>query len=274
MPSISSIALFSLAALGAVAAPAEKRHFGRCISDAQADQVATAYADLIVSYSDALADAVLTENFTDYSESVNTLINSCPQGDAAKPLPLLAPTFTSREQFKTGQGQQPSINFERLNLWHSCDTVIIRWVTTNTAPIPDPKPVVGLISMELVKNQYGGEYPWLIDTVYSEFDAGAWLQNLVEAGICSSGAGLPGGSNSTCSSSPVSSSTIVSPATPSSSLVSSSTWAPSSTWVESSATWAPSSTTSWAAETTCDEENETSTAWETQTAYASTTTWA
>lgn len=290
MPSISSIALFSLVALGAVAAPAERRHWGngKCISDAEADQVASAWASLIVEFSADLTDAVTTENLTDYSESVNTLINSCPQGDAAKPLPLLAPTFSSREEFKIGQGQQPSINFERLNLWHSCDTVIFRWKTTNTAPIPEPKPVVGIISLEVVKNTNGGEYPWLIDTVYSEFDSGAWLQNLVEAGICTSGAGLPSGSNSTCSDA-ASSSTIVSPA--SSTWASSSTWAASSatstwapssasSWVESSSTWAPSSTwtpsssASWAAETTDCEEDETTTAWATQTAYASTTTWA
>lgn len=254
MPSFSSIALFSLAALGALAAPADKRHFGRgqCVSDAEADTIAADYAALIVSYSDALADAVLAVNFTDYSESVNTLINSCPQGDAAKPLPLLAPTFTSRDQFKIGQGQQPSINFERLNLWHSCDTVIVRWQTTNTAPIPEPKPVVGLISMEVIKNTNGTGKPWLIDTVYSEFDAGAWLQNLVEAGICSSGAGLPSTGNATCSSSTVSS--AVSPATPSSTLSSYATLTPIPS---------PTSTATWYSQTTteCDEEEATPTAY-------------
>jgi hypothetical protein len=169
MPSFSSLALFSLAALGAVAAPAERRQApvssSQCMTDAEADQVATAWGTLIASYNDALADAVLTENFTDYSESVNTLINSCPQGDAAKPLDLLAASFTSREQFKIGQGQQPAINFNRLNIWPGCTSVNIRWMTTNTAPIPNPKPVVGLIAMEVVKNTLAGaEYPWLIST--------------------------------------------------------------------------------------------------------------
>jgi hypothetical protein len=70
--------------------------------------------------------------------------------------------------------------------------------------------------MEVVKNQLAGaEYPWLISTVYSEFDAGAWLQNLVEAGICSSGAGLPstGNGTETCSTPPATNGTIVSPVT-------------------------------------------------------------
>ena len=251
MPTFTSLALFSLAALGAVAAPAERRQAlgpeSKCMTDAEADQVATAWGTLIASYNDALADAVLTENFTDYSESVNTLINSCPQGDAAKPLDLLAPSFTSREMFKIGQGQQPAINFNRLNIWPGCTSVNIRWMTTNTAPIPNPKPVVGLIAMEVVKNQQAGaEYPWLISTVYSEFDAGAWLQNLVEAGICSSGAGLPstGNGTETCSTPPATNGTVVSP-------------------VSSTVTVVPTATYPSAPEETddCDEEDAAPTAY-------------
>ena len=225
MPSFTSLALFGHAALGIFAAPTEKRwDSNQCLSDYDAQTVATNYGILIETYSDSLANAVLSENFTDYSESVNTLINSCPQGSAAISLPLLAPTFTDRAHFETGQGQQPSINFKQLNIWHTCDTVIIRWETTNTANITDVKPVVGLITMETCKAPAGSQYPFLIDAVYSEFDAGAWLQNLVEAGICSSNAGLT----------PVLSS--------SSSASSAITWAPAST--PSSSSWTPSSSTS------------------------------
>lgn len=188
MPSFSTLALASLMAIGAFAAPAEVEQRGArgpyCLNGYQAQQIATNYGNLIASYSDALANAALSPNFVDYSESVNTLINSCPQGDAAQPLPLLAPTFSNRAQFETGQGQQPPINFKQLNIWHNCDTVMIRWETTNTANISDVKPVVGLITMETCKAPRGNQYPYYIDTVYSEFDAGAWLQNLQEAGIC------------------------------------------------------------------------------------------
>jgi len=261
MPSFTSLALFSLAALGAVAAPAERRQAlgpeSKCMTDAEADQVATAWGTLIASYNDALADAVLTENFTDYSESVNTLINSCPQGDAAKPLDLLAPSFTSREMFKIGQGQQPAINFNRLNIWPGCTSVNIRWMTTNTAPIPNPKPVVGLIAMEVVKNQQAGaEYPWLISTVYSEFDAGAWLQNLVEAGICSSGAGLPstGNGTETCSTPPATNGTVVPPPATNGTVVSP---------VSSTVTVVPTATYPSTPEETddCDEEDAAPTAY-------------
>lgn len=185
MFSFGTIIAASLLALGATAAPSqEKRNNGYCLNRSQAQQIATNYGTLIASYTDALANAALSPNFVDYSESVNTLINSCPQGSAAQPLPLLSPSFTNRSAFELGQGEQAAINFNQLNIWHSCDTVIIRWETTNTANITDVKPVVGLISMETCQAPYGNEYPYLIDTVYSEFDAGAWLQNLIAAGFC------------------------------------------------------------------------------------------
>ncbi|KAK5122147.1 hypothetical protein LTR85_004393 [Meristemomyces frigidus] len=185
MLSFSSIAVASLLALGATAAPwEERRHNGYCLNNAQAQQVATNYGTLIASYTEALANAALAPSFTDYSESVNTLINSCPQGSAAVTLPLLSASFTNRTQFEIGQGQQAPINFNQLNIWHNCDTVVIRWETTTTANITNVKPVVGLITLETCQAPYGNEYPYYIDTVYSEFDAGAWLQNIIAAGFC------------------------------------------------------------------------------------------
>ncbi|KAI6907388.1 hypothetical protein KC318_g8970 [Hortaea werneckii] len=196
MPSFTSFLTASILAVCALAQPAarpEKRHRNNeyCLSNREAQQIATNYGLLISDYSDELANAVLSPDFADYSESVNTLINSCPQGSAAISLPLLAPTFSNRTQFEIGQGQQPLINFNQLNIWHSCDTVITRWETTNTANITDVKPVVGLISMETVKAPASNEYEYWVDTVYSEFDAGAWLQNLQDAGICSGSTAEP-----------------------------------------------------------------------------------
>nr|POE63439.1 hypothetical protein CFP56_04342 [Quercus suber] len=188
MPSFTTIASFSLLAVSALATPLvnrdlEKRSY--CLNDDDAQLIANNYGTLIAAYSPSLADQVLSPDFTDYSESVNTLINECPQGDAAKTLPLLSATFSNRTAFEIGQGQQPAINFQQLNIWHSCDTVMIRWMTTNTAPITSPRPVVGMITMETCPAAAGAPFPYLIDTVYSEFDAGAWLANLEDAGICS-----------------------------------------------------------------------------------------
>jgi hypothetical protein len=186
MPSFTSIAVASLLALSASARPAvEKRHgSGYCLSSAEAQQVATNYGTLIASYSTDLANAALAPSFTDYSESVNSLIDECPQGSAAVNLPLLSPSFTNRSAFELGQGQQAPINFNQLDIWHSCDTVVIRWETTNTANITNVRPVVGIIVMETSQAPAGNQYPYYIQNVYSEFDAAAWLENIVEAGFC------------------------------------------------------------------------------------------
>lgn len=53
-----------------------------CMSDSDAQQVATNFKDLIANYSDELADSSLTTDFTDYSDSVNELINSGCSGPA------------------------------------------------------------------------------------------------------------------------------------------------------------------------------------------------
>jgi hypothetical protein len=214
MPSFSTILATSLAITYALAAPAtqltarpnsnrnnnntsqweepQQQHPQSCLNAQQAQEVATKYGLLISSYTDASADAILTTNFTDYSQSVNTLINSCPQGSAAMHLPLEAPTFTSLQQFKMGQSQQPKINFEQLAIWTSCRSVTIRWRTTNTVNVTDllptategVRPVIGLITMEVTEAEESDDVNWKIHTVYSEFDAGAWLQNLMDADIC------------------------------------------------------------------------------------------
>lgn len=211
IPISALLALLSFAEISlAVPSASEHHHHRQCLDRSAATYLARSYGSLISNYSLPAASALLTANFTDYSESVNTLINSCPQGGVSLNLPLLAPTFTSLAQFEAAQGNQPSINFELLNLWHSCSEVIIRWMTTNTANASDVrdgyvvKPVVGLIVLETVLVDGEGEaegdhgaaigraFPRKIDRVFSELDAAAWLQNLQAAGICKEGAeGVP-----------------------------------------------------------------------------------
>ena len=73
MPSFKYILALGAFATGSLAASA-------CMNDKQAQQVATNFKDLIADYSDELADASLTEDFTDYSDAVIELINSGCQG--------------------------------------------------------------------------------------------------------------------------------------------------------------------------------------------------
>ena len=79
-----------------------------CLSAVEAQEVATHFETLIKAFQPSDAEKWLTPDFTDYSSSVNTLINS----GCAGPLPLEAPTFSSRAEFIKGQGSQPPIPFE------------------------------------------------------------------------------------------------------------------------------------------------------------------
>ncbi|KAK4565686.1 hypothetical protein LTR86_003534 [Recurvomyces mirabilis] len=159
-------------AIGAFAAPSmlEKRDCNdTCMSYDAATKVANNFQTLIAAYTDALAEQVMTVDFTDYSDSVTSLIDSGCQG----PQPLGAVTFDSRASFMAGQKAQPAIPFEILNLWYACEgPVVIRWRSAQT-----PEIITGNIVIEVERATDGSE-PWLIKTVYSEFNSGAWLVNL------------------------------------------------------------------------------------------------
>ncbi|KAK4636273.1 Ecp58-1 [Fulvia fulva] len=138
----------------------------KCLSDSEAQAVADNFKESIAAYSDALADAAFTTDFQDYSDSVIELIdNGCPNS----PVALGTATFDSLASFKAGQGAQPPIPFEILNIWHNCDTITIRWVSAQT-----PAQVTGIIVIEAA---YENDR-WMIETVFSEFNSGAWLVNL------------------------------------------------------------------------------------------------
>ncbi|KXT17177.1 hypothetical protein AC579_331 [Pseudocercospora musae] len=142
---------------------------GACMSDNDAQTVANHFNELISNYSNSSANAYLTSDFNDYSDSVSELINS---GCNAGPATLGAATFTSRAAFEAGQGSQPNIPFKQLNVWHNCDTVTLRWETTVMPGAPQA--VRGIIVLESVYQNS----KWLIKTVYSEFNSGAWLVDL------------------------------------------------------------------------------------------------
>ena len=63
------------------------------MGEAEATQVGGFWVDLIGNYSQALADAVLTPDFTDYSDSALSLNAVCPQVPGTAPA-LLSPVFT------------------------------------------------------------------------------------------------------------------------------------------------------------------------------------
>jgi len=74
------------------------------------------------------------------------------------------------------QGNQPPIPFDILNNWHTCDTVIIRWVSRQT-----PQQVQGITVMQVAANpdaDAAAQFRYQINTTYAEFNSGSWLVNL------------------------------------------------------------------------------------------------
>lgn len=167
--------LFAFAAIfvGSLALPGARST--SCLTETTAYRVASNFRNLITNYSNSSAAAYLTQDFHDYSDSVNELINSgCPNG----PAPLGTATFTSLTSFQAGQGGQPNIPFQILNVWHSCTSVTLRWRSSAPGGPANPQQqVTGIVAMETVACNGGGE-KYKIKTVYSEFNSGAWLYDL------------------------------------------------------------------------------------------------
>ena len=155
------------------------RH-GYCLSDKDAQQAADIFQSLIQNYSNETALATLTPDFVDYSSAVNIIINR----GTDSPKSLEGPTFSSRQEFMSAQGSQPRIPFKQLNLFHGCDSVSLRWVTRRSANGQETEvndlPVVGNAIIETVKAGLGDKYNFRIKTLFSEFNAAAWLINLGE----------------------------------------------------------------------------------------------
>lgn len=167
----------SLFSLGALAAPAlTERGIAACIDNNDASQIANAFADLIrLPFNTTLAKNFMTTNFHDYSDSVIELIDSGCSG----PVALGSATFSSRKSFIAGQSGQPPIPFDILNTWHNCDTVFLRWRSPNPGTVNPEQQVTGIIAIETVPNpRSGAEFPFKAETVYSEFNSGAWLYDL------------------------------------------------------------------------------------------------
>lgn len=182
-----SVLLASALALGASANPlssklSERNYGGACLTESEANTVANNFRKTIAEPFDvAFVKSTFSKTFVDYSDSVNELINGgCP--DPNEIVELGSPTFSSRKAFIQGQSGQSPITFNILNVWHNCDTVILRWNgPTPGFPVPGTitpqEPVTGIIVLEVVEGNAHQE-PWVIQTTYSEFNSGAWLYDL------------------------------------------------------------------------------------------------
>ena len=146
------------------------------MTSADAEKVANNFKDLInLPFDTELAKASMCETFHDYSDGVNELINA----GCAGPQALGSATFSSRKEFIDGQSGQPTIPFSILNLWNTCNTVMMRWRSSAPGTVQPEQEVTGIVVIETTPNpKAGSDQPYLMETVYSEFNSGAWLYDL------------------------------------------------------------------------------------------------
>lgn len=140
--------------------------------------VANNFRDTIASpFSTPAAEAAFSPTFMDYSDSVIEIIN----GGCNGPLQLGTAEFSSLQQFVASQSTQQPIPFTILKIWNTCTSVHFLWdsVPGPGGPANPQQRVTGLIAIDAVPNTTpGASQPWLIQTVYSEFNSGAWLYDL------------------------------------------------------------------------------------------------
>jgi len=113
----------------------------KCLTDEDAQEVASVFQQLIQGYTLELTEEALTVDFVDWSSAVNIIRNRGGEG----PNVVNAVTFTSREQFSANHGKQPNIPFETLNVFHGCNHTSVRWQTLRSGN-GQPKEQAAIVS--------------------------------------------------------------------------------------------------------------------------------
>ena len=166
-----SISLWTLTTLAALVR-GNPSSGSSCLNNTAAQTLASNFGWLISSwslnttYSESLANASLTTQFYDYSDSVRDLES---RGCAVGPQPV----DNSSAAFAADQLKVPPLPLKILNVWHSCDIITFRWVSERA-----PNRVVGLVVLETVLAPAGWSHKRLIRASYSEFNTAAWFVDI------------------------------------------------------------------------------------------------
>jgi len=146
------------------------RGTGKCLNPAIAAGLVDGFGSLISAYTNATAESLLAADFTDTSDSIDFLAG-IPEGTV---------TFPSKEAFILGQGSQPAIPFTVINIDAvTCNTVAFRWFVS-IGPVNIKG--INIFVASYSGNPSLGVRGWQIETNYSEFDSGLWLEAI--GGTC------------------------------------------------------------------------------------------
>jgi len=166
---------------GPTGTPGHNGPGGKCLTDDKAKSIVDNFRNLLEytnydgsrggpkgrGYNFNVSAATLATDFVDISDSINYMAG----------IPLGAATFPNKTAFDFGQGSQPEVKTETLNIFHDCDTITWRWKITPLTQ--NPYPVVGLNYMQINKDG-------LIQKQYAEFDNAAWIASFPAPASCNS----------------------------------------------------------------------------------------
>lgn len=155
----------------------DRRNRNKCLSPQDAQAAAGIFQTLIRNYTNEFALEALTEDFADWTSAVAIIRNRGNKG----PYVVNDVTFTPRQAFMDAQRSQPPIPFDILNVFYGCNHTTVRWQTTRSANGQKTEandiPVVGLAILETVPDA-NNSFGFRVKTLFSEFNAAAWLVNL------------------------------------------------------------------------------------------------
>ena len=135
-----------------------------CLTNATASYLTNGYGQLLSAYTNATANSLLASDFTDTSDSINWLAG----------IPLGGYTFASKAAFIAGQGTQLPIGFNVDHMFFTCTEVAFRW----TASVGMKKFPAKGINTFVASNLNNTAAGWQIQTMYSEFNVGAWEHDI------------------------------------------------------------------------------------------------
>ncbi|CAJ2510656.1 Uu.00g062810.m01.CDS01 [Anthostomella pinea] len=138
-----------------------------CLTRQEGLNITAKYADLIGAFTVEKAEALLSDDFSDTSDSINTLSGK----------PLGSATFPTKDDFIREQSNFPAIPLDVKSVDAiTCDTVVLRWTQTFGE---SAQPVAGMTVLVAFK---GGDDDddddWKLKTVYTEFNSLIYLHDI------------------------------------------------------------------------------------------------
>ncbi|KAK3684695.1 hypothetical protein LTR37_020025 [Vermiconidia calcicola] len=140
-----------------------------CICEEDVYKVADNYGLLFSNYTNEFAARVVTPDYHVQTDSVSWLANN----GTNCPFTLGKWTYTNVTELQLAQSTQPNIPWVNTNVFWNCERIFVRWRSEL-----ENQQVQGISIILPERNPNNDtEVPWLIKTVFAEFNTGAWIAN-------------------------------------------------------------------------------------------------